>query len=346
MKSRNLITVLVCMVFIASVIATNAYALTFKHATFAQQQEDLYAPKSPVPQQFAKAGPLAMPQARSIYKVRPRRIAKVRPAYGRFNPATAYQVKRRCILPIIRPKGWEMNAEAFFARMKGKVRYARGNTSAYYRNSYDVDLNDDLGVPEHGVIPEFTATYRFRRNWALRYSIMPMMVENTSSPNRSFVFGSNNFTNIQNGKVKWERLLQHLGIVYDAVKTHKSRVSIFTDFVRINDKLSYINLGCCGDTWDEDMNMAMVGLEFEKCLRTGRRRNTLSLVCKAGVAFLDEAVGADVMTGLKYSIPMNKGRWGYVKGGYRFATYKKGYSEVKLLDTAMEGASIQMGFIF
>ena len=340
------------MVFLASGLAANAYALTFKHATFTGEQEDLYAPKTPVPQQFAKAGPAAMPKARSIYKVKPRSIAKVRPAYGRCDPASlgAYQTKPFCILPIGRPKGWEMNAEAFFARIKGKVRYARGNTGygygVWWQNTYDVDLNDDMGVPEHGVIPEFTATYRFRPNWALRYSIMPMMVENTSNPNRSFVFGSNNFTNIQNGRVKWERLMQHMGIVYDAKKTHKSRISIFTDFVRIDDKLTYINIGCCGDTWDEDMNMAMAGLEFEKCLRTGKKRNTLSLLCKAGVAFLDDAVGADVMTGLKYSIPLNKGRWGYVKGGYRYVTYKKGYSDVKLLDTAMEGASIQMGFIF
>jgi hypothetical protein len=230
--------------------------------------------------------------------------------------------------------------------MKGTVRYVRGNLGYTYQYAQDVDLNNDLGVPEHGVVPEFSATYRFKPNWSLRYSIMPMSMENTHNPNRSFVFGSNQFNTFQNSKVKWERLVQHAGIVYDPVKTYRSRISIFTDYVRVDDKLSFINPGCCGDTWDESMNMAMAGLEFEKCLRTGRQCNTLSLVCKAGVGFLDEAFASDVTTGLKYSIPLNNGRWGYIKGAYRFATFKKGYSDVKSLDTAMEGASIQMGFVF
>ncbi len=347
MKSRNLVIVLVCLVFAAAFSVVDAAALTFKHASFNQAQEDLFAPKASVPNQIAKNRAAMVPVNRSIYKVKPKRIAKCRPQAA-YDPAMqqSYPARRLCILPIGRPKGWEMNAEAFFARMKGKVRYVRGNYGYTYQYASDVDLNNDLGVPEHGVVPEFSATYRFRPNWALRYSIMPMSVENTSSSNRSFVFGSNQHSSVQNSKVKWERLIHHAGIVYDPVKTYRSRISIFTDYVRVDDKLSFFNLGCCSDTWDEDMNMAMAGLEFEKCLRTGRQCNTLSLVCKAGVGFLDEAFASDVMTGLKYSIPLNNGRWGYVKGAYRYVSYKKGYSDVKSLDTAMEGASIQVGFIF
>ncbi len=351
MKSRNLAIVLVCLMFAAAVCAADAMALTFKHASFDQSQEDLFAPKSPVAKpganQIAKVRATMAPKSRSIYKVKPKKIVKCRPEAG-YDTALQppYGVGRPCILPIARPKGWEMNAAAFFARVKGTVRYVRGNVGLTFLNAQDVDLNNDLGVPEHMVVPEFSATYRFKPNWALRYSIMPMSVENTSDSNRSFVFGSNQFNTFQNGKVKWERLVQHAGIVYDPVKTYRSRISIFTDYVRVDDKLSFINLGCCGDTWDESMNMAMAGLEFEKCLRTGRLCNTLSLVCKAGIGFLDEAVASDVMTGLKYSIPLNNGRWGYIKGAYRFANYKKGYSDVKSLDTAMEGASIQMGFVF
>ncbi len=37
-------------------------------------------------------------------------------------------------------------------------------------------------------------------------------------------------------------------------------------------------------------------------------RNTLSLECRAGVAFLDEAFGSDIMTGLKCTIPVGNGR--------------------------------------
>jgi hypothetical protein len=135
-------------------------------------------------------------------------------------------------------------------------------------------------------------------------------------------------------------------MVYEPVRTYTSRISVFGDYVRIDDKLTLINPNCCGDTMDTDLNMGMAGIEFEKCLKTGRLCNTLSLECMAGVAFGDEAFGSDVMTGVKYSIPMNNGRWGYVKGGYRFSTYKKKFSDVRMIDTAMEGAVLQMGFVF
>ncbi|MDQ7781815.1 MAG: hypothetical protein RDU20_02985 [Desulfomonilaceae bacterium] len=350
MKSRNLLMVLVCLVFATAICTADAWALTFKHASFDQNQEDLFAPKTAIPKQIAKVRVTGTPYPRYIYKVKPKRIVKCRPE-AEYDPALQdpYRLGSQCLLPMARPKGWEMNAAAFFARMKGTVRYVRGNIGYGYQYGIygqDVDLNSDLGVPDHGVVPEFSATYRFKPNWSLRYSIMPMSMENTHNPSRSFVFGSNQFNTFQNSKVKWERLVQHAGIVYDPVKTYRSRISIFTDYVRVDDKISFINLGCCGDTWDESMNMAMAGLEFERCLRTGRINNTLSMVCKAGVGFLDEAFASEVMTGLKYSIPLNNGRRGYITGAYRFATYKKGYSDVKSLDVAMEGASIQMGFVF
>jgi hypothetical protein len=43
---------------------------------------------------------------------------------------------------------------------------------------------------------------------------------------------------------------------------------------------------------------------------------------------------------------MGKGRWGYVGGGYRFVTFKKGYSDVEQIDTAIEGGFLKMGITF
>jgi len=40
--------------------------------------------------------------------------------------------------------------------------------------------------------------------------------------------------------------------------------------------------GYGGDAFDHSLNMGMAGLEFERCLKTGRYCNTLSLECKAG----------------------------------------------------------------
>jgi hypothetical protein len=38
--------------------------------------------------------------------------------------------------------------------------------------------------------------------------------------------------------------------------------------------------------------------------------------------------------------------WGQVKGGYGYVTYKKKYSDARMIDTAMDGGFLQMGFVF
>jgi len=252
-----------------------------------------------------------------------------------------------CVLPPPNPRGWEFDAEVMFARTKGKARYTRGQWGwSLYQSDY-VDFNADMGVPDHNAVGTFTARFRLRPNWALRYSIMPMQVNGSGSGGRSFSFGSNFTYNIgQQTRVKWERIYQRAGLMYDPIRTHRSRVSIFGDYVRLDEKVSVIQVGCCGDTFDHDLNMGMAGVEFERCMKTGRFCDTLSMECRAGVAFLDQAFGSDISTGMKYKIPMGNGRWGYLEGGYRYLTFKKGYSDFKQIDTSIEGGYLKMGFVF
>ena len=346
---RNLSSVVVCLVFAFITVAANAQAWTIKQAAFVEGHQDVLVANAAQAKLIAQPSPTT--EAKKITKFKPyKHITKVKPpvAYG---PAfAAYPTAPTCVLPIPRPRGWELGAELIFARNKGKVRFARGTYGGFgwgwgWGVDQDIDLNDDLKVPDHGVIPEFTAAYRFRPGWSMRYMIMPMSMEQTGYPNRQFVFGTQMFNTGTTVKVKWQRTLQRVGLVYDPVRTYSSRVSVFGDYLRLDDTLSVADMTGT-ERMDTDLNMGMAGLEFEKCLKTGRLCNTLSFECKAGVAFGDEAFGSDVMTSVKYSIPLNNGRWGYVKGGYRFATYKKKFSEARLMDTAMEGAVVQMGFVF
>jgi hypothetical protein len=175
---------------------------------------------------------------------------------------------------------------------------------------------------------------------------MPFALEGSTQPSRSFNWGTTTHGLGSSTRAKWERLYQRIGLVYDPIRTHSTRVSVFGDYVRLNEKFTVIQVGCCGDSLDNDLNMGMAGLELEKCLKTSRKCNTLSLECRAGVAFGDEAFGSDISTGLKYSIPMNNGRWGFIKGGYRYLTFNKKYSDVRMMDTAMDGGVLQMGVIF
>ncbi|MEI7450638.1 MAG: hypothetical protein WCJ75_13540 [Desulfomonile sp.] len=323
---------LVCLVFFITSFAMDASAWYFQEAAF-------------VANQTKSAAPVAS-QIKEITKVKEKKIVKCRPGQGYASVSTIDAFTPDCILPVTRPRGWELEAEALYARTKGKVRFSVSNFGNWGTAVQDVDMNSDLGLPEHYWIGSFSARYGFKPRWSVRYSVMPTVIDATASTNSSFNFGNMMNTFGQNTKVKWERLYQRIGLVYDPIRTPTVRVSVFGDYVRLNDKLSVVQLGCCGSTFDNDLNMAMAGLEFERCLKVSRLCNTLSVECKAGIAFGDAAVGSDLATGLKYSIPMNNGRWGFVKGGYRQLTFKKKYSDAKMMDTAMEGGFIEAGLIF
>ena len=291
----------------------------------------------------------AMAPANAVTKVKPsNRIMKCKPLFkgAAGSPNSLWGFRSDCILPMAQHKGWEANADVFFARIKGKARFATGTFGYAGFGLDDIDLNSDLAVPGHGVVGTYSIAYRFQPNWRVMYSIMPMVINGSGQPGRSVVWGNTTFSPSQNLSVKWERLQQTVALVYDPLMTGSSRLSLFGGYLRINERLGVFQPGCCGSPMDNDLNMGLVAFEFEKCLRQTRMCNTLSLQCGAGVAFGDDGFGSDASTGLKYTIPLNSGRWGYVKAGYRFMSYKKKYSDVKAFDTAMEGGFLQMGVVF
>ena len=240
-----------------------------------------------------------------------------------------------------------MAGDAFFARTKGKVRFSRGMSFGYFSLD-DVDLNADMGLDDHGIMGSFMAMYRFRPKWSLHYSIMPMSMMGSGQTGRSFVFGNTSYSAGQSISIDWQRVEQHFGLVYDAVHAHSSRISVFGDYVRVTDRITLMQTqgGMGADAMDNDLAMGMAGAEFERCVKVTPTKATLSLHCVAGVAFGDGAVGATLESALKYSIPLNKKRWGFVKGGYRYLTYKKKSSDARMFDIAMEGGFIQMGLVF
>jgi hypothetical protein len=357
MLRRKPYTIVVCLAFFWAALATGAHAYSIIQAAAATSPEDIIAPLTPKVKDAAQA----QAQAKRIVKVRP--IEKCRPPLRIEGPMVAFApfLAADCVLPQTRDRGWEVDAEVMYARAKGHVRFYRGAYTYGYYGQWmdDVDLNTDLGLDDHRAIPTFTARYKLRPNWSIRYSFMPMLVEGSGDGiccGRAFgrVQGTGYGYGYGFGgsRSKWERYYHRLGLVYDPIKTHRARISVFGDYVRLDEKISLIpggygyGYGYGGDAFDHSLNMGMAGLEFERCLKTGRYCNTLSLECKAGVAFLDEAFGSDLSTGVKYLIPMGNGRWGYMAGGYRFLTYKKGYSDAMRIDTALEGGYLKMGLVF
>ena len=127
--------------------------------------------------------------------------------------------------------------------------------------------------------------------------------------------------------MKWQRLYQRLDLVYDPIFTYRSRVGVFAGYVRLDEKLSFggTNWSAWGTapTFDHQLNMGMAGLEFERCLKTTRFRNTLSLECRAGVAFLDEAFGSDIMSGLEVHDPHGQRTMGVLGSRLQVRDFQK-----------------------
>ncbi len=340
MKPRML---LVCLFIMSMIFASQAMAWTLMQAGGNDSREDLYASAYSNPQ--------------IISKVKGKPITKVKPLQG-YMPYSAMaqdprvagkQIMDPCCLPVSRVKGWEIDAQILFARTRGNATLWSTNFGwgwGGFGNDPRVDFNSQLGLPAHAVVPTISAKYRFQPRWSMQYSIMPTSFEASTNPDTFFQFGTMNFSTGQGIRSKWERLYQRMGLVYDPILTPSSRVGLFADYVRLNERLSVLQPGCCGSTFDNDLNMLLTGIEFEKCLKSPRPSNTLSCEAKAGVAFLNDAQGGDFSAGLKYTLTFDNGRSGFVKGGYRYLTYKKKYSDAKSIDTAMDGGYVEMGFIF
>ncbi|MFH0824628.1 MAG: hypothetical protein V2B18_17880 [Pseudomonadota bacterium] len=341
---------LVCLLVLWAAFLTNAGAVSFQPAAGTHPPDDVQAPPMPSRHDIMKVKP------KKIYKVKPPEM--VRPPELPLREAPSSLPFFGCMLPVANPRGFEADAEVFYARSKGKVRYVKSPWGTYSGGDYswnwyghpgsqeEVDLNSDLMLRDYNAVGSFTAKYRFRPGWTLRYNVTPMEVNGGGMIPRNFYFGDRYYPYGQNVKTKWERVYHRGGLLFDPVRTPSSRVGVFAEYVRINDSLTVAIPGCCSNRADMDLNMAMAGLELEKCVKTTASLQTLSIECKAGVAFLDESLGADVSTGLKYSVPIGNGRWGYLKGGYRYVSFKKRASELQYSDTAMEGGFLQLGLVF
>lgn len=337
---------LVCLSLLLIVFSGQAMAWSLLQTNNADSREDLYASAQSNPQIISKV------------KIKP--ITKVKPLQGFSRYQSVMQDPRMgqtaasalCCLPISRVKGWEVDAQLMFARTKGNAMLWN-NTFGWggaFGSQPRVDFNSQLALPEHNVVPTFSAKYRFQPRWSMQYQIMPTSFESNGNPDSAFQFGTLNYTTGQGVRSKWERLYQRMGLVYDPVLTPSSRVGLYADYVKLNERLSVSQVGGGfmgnGSTFDNDLDMIITGIEFEKCMKSPRPSNTLSCEAKAGIAFLNDAQGADLSAGLKYTLNFNNGRAGFVKGGYRYLTYKKKYSDVKSIDTAMDGGYVEMGFVF
>ena len=353
-------TLVVCLVFFISTMLTGLAAAADPQEALdvllksndAGASTTMKAPRmpsrsAPPPRRFAyrPANPQA-PMPVGITKVKAPQVCAVEPWAA------------PCILPQPQMRQWEMGLQVLWARTRGTIAWPRYSTwwGGWTGWTNEIDLNDILGLPGHSTLWEFKAKYQFRPNWAIRYSVIAAQLSGGQGSWwnwggwQQLQFGPILLTTGQPYQTKWTHAYHRLGLVYDAIKTCSTVVSVFADWAYHEDRIELNCQWCTGFGWygaifSKSSSMALVGLEYQRCLQTSFNGGTWSCDYKAGFMFLDDAHGWDVSAGLRYSIPLNCGRSGYTKGGYRLIDFKKSQQDL-LFNNAIEGGFLEFGFIF
>jgi hypothetical protein len=292
------------------------------------------------------------PEFKTVTKVKPESptVSKVNPYRGLssgFGALSGYNPIAwgpECWLPVPAKGQFDVGARVFFPRIRGEVRRGADTTGL---SSPLVSFDDQLGFKKNGnVLWSVEAFYQFRPRWGIKYSFMPLTMEATYTPDRGFSFMTQTFAAGTAVHSKWDRFAHRAGLVFDISRTPNSLTKLFAEWLYIQDHLTIGSAlgGASTSTWDSHKSVAVIGLEFDKCLKN-YRGNTLGLTGRGGIAFLDDSLGYEAEAAINYLIPIKTGRFGYLKAGYRWETLKKERT-FSTFSTTMDGAFVQLGFLF
>ena len=148
--------VLVCLCLFTLIFTAHAMAWNFLQAAATNDaRENLLIPTSP--------------QGKAITKVKPQPIVKCRPPFGFQQGVQAMAAPALPpVLPGVKLRGWDLDAQALFARTRGKAIFWNNNYSFAWNAQPEVDFNTALGIPDHTVIGSFIAKYRFQPRWSVK----------------------------------------------------------------------------------------------------------------------------------------------------------------------------------
>lgn len=352
MVRRKQYTLLVCLALLISAV--------FLAPAWAAQSEES-AEKNIKKSQVSAQGAVADAKPKVITKVKPATlpppcaytfaqpgISKVKPGSMLSYPAEA-QFMDRSLLALAASK-WDISGGVLFARLRGNIAWPRFPSWGGFGNvTNETDFTDGLALPGHLAVPTWNVTYQFRPNWAVRYSGLAFEANGGGQPSGTLSFGPwQQFSGFgQNIQSKYQHGYHRVGILYDAVKNYRTSIKVFADWVHADDKISVIASTGVGQTsvFSKSTDVAMAGIEFQRHLKTTANWGAFSCECKAGAMFLDDVEGWDAQAAAQYTIPLNNGRAGYLKGGYRLVAMKKTQNDF-LLKNTLEGGFMELGFIF
>ncbi|HMK34859.1 MAG TPA: hypothetical protein VK463_07325 [Desulfomonilaceae bacterium] len=249
-----------------------------------------------------------------------------------------------CILPRRYPGQFELATQVFFASIHGTI--AAGSGFGFIPASV-MDFSEDLGLPVHKTLLEYSAWCQFRPNWAVYYSIMPISLEGNQDAPRTLYYRGMIIPQGTRINTKWHFTYQRVGLVYQAISNCNAILSIYGGWLFNDQKFSAHSVICAGQTCttDRTRNMVFSGVGLQKCIRTMCNGGTLSCDTKVNLGYLDNTFALDVQTGLQFSVPMNAGRWGFARGGYRLLNFNEDRNDLRM-DSSLEGGFVEAGLIF
>lgn len=289
-------------------------------------------------------------QVKPIYKVKPAPAAPVWKVKPRFDLEGLSRLSPlawgpECFLPTPAPRQFEAGARVWFGRVQGQA--SRGGALLFGESPSVVDFDDNLGISKSGsAMWMIKARYQVAPRWSLNYSFSPFLTEGTNAGAQTFTFMGTTFAAGTTVRSKWDRYEHRAGLAFDVTHSACSVTSIYADWMYVQDKLTIRQAlgGLQNMVWDDDKSLAVVGIELSKCLKNFRG-STLAINGKGGIAFLGDNNGYELEAGLSYIIPIKQGRFGYLKGGYRYAQLTKD-KDHELFKTRTDGAFVEAGFIF
>ncbi|MGC8604442.1 MAG: hypothetical protein ACP5VS_12260 [Desulfomonilaceae bacterium] len=311
-----------------------------------------YAESTPgILDSYAEASLDASPNFRAISKVKPSEpsISKVKPGImsrfeglSRFNPANWGS---EYILPAPAKGQFTVGPRLWFGNIGGEVRRTIGINPAV--PGLRVDFTKNLGFGQNTTtIWGVDLQYQLRPRFGLRYSFTPMKLESRYTSQVAFTFENQSFGAGIRVESKWDRYEHRAGLTFNLSNSSSSRTSIFAEWMYLQNRLQIgSRAGAVAPVvWNDVRSVAVVGAEFDKCLKNFRG-NSLNLSCKADVLFLSDCFGFDAETALNYMIPIKTGRFGFIKGGYRYSYFQEDNNR-DLFDTSIGGVFVQVGFLF
>jgi hypothetical protein len=249
-------------------------------------------------------------------------IIKVRPAVPQCGPVGCLPPlpPPPCILPRRQWGQMELAGQIFYARIKGRF----GRSHQFVPGGFvEADLNLDALVQDRVWVQEYSARCQFAPHWGVMYSIMLMREINM--------------------------IYQRVGLIYDVVSTCNAKFSVFGSWLLNDQRIAYTHNPVCGTnsrvTMDRTRNMVQAGAELQRCIKTLCNGATFSCDNRVGIGFNDNTFNMDVQAGFRLAVPMNAGRWGYLRGGYRLVEFFEERRDLKM-NTRLDGGFAELGLIF